>query len=338
MNPAARISVHVVASPSALSTVDVLGSLHSQTTHDFSIVLVESGARESVIPWSIGEGPDVVRLRTFHHLGQSRGHNQAIRLAFSRWGSEDLSCRFLILLSSHVLLSETALEHLARVLQEDDRFDLACPKVLRAYVRTVGDDGERETEASGVIEAAGALMDRSGRWIVRGRGEKDGAGYMQSGEVALPSEHLIMIRASALQKLGRADEWLDPDLSDRQALMDLALRARRGGLKTRYVPDGVIWEIVPHPSRKQGGISSIRRWYSQEARDRRWDERATCLLQIKNARLMEQIRSIHWILLGRIRFLFFTLIDPLSWPRFIHRVILFPRMIRKRYKHRTFSD
>jgi GT2 family glycosyltransferase len=293
MDSAKTCSIHIVTWNSARYLPGLFDSLDRQTSHDFTVTIVDNASSDGT-PDRVVEHPDIVLLKNYRNQGFSRAHNQAIALALSRWESQDLDRRYVLVGSPDMEFDPDCIKELIHFM--DDHSDVAVcgPKLLRAIVTAEGMDGRMEVERTNILDAMGIAITKARRATDRGAGEDDKGQYDNDTRVFGLSGACFMIRASALQKAKVADEWFDGDFFAYKEDVDLAWRLRLMGMEARVVPFAKAWHHRRSPSHGGGWLTA---WFGRRAKSpyiNLYSSRNHAWLLIKNDSPVNLLMHLPW--------------------------------------------
>lgn len=250
MQSAQPVSVHVVTWNAARYLPNLFLSLDAQEHRAFTVTVVDNASADGTVDWLATHRPDVTTLRNFQNKGFSRGHNQAIALALSRWEQADLEARYILISNPDIEFAPDTIRTLVGFMDAHPDIAACCPKLLRAITKyDAADGGIRDVERTTVIDAMGIGITKARRAYDRGAGENDTGQYDQDTRVFGPSGACVLYRASALQNAKMGEEWFDEAFFAYQEDVDLAWRMRLLGMETRVVPQAVAWH---HRAAKSG--------------------------------------------------------------------------------------
>jgi len=279
MNPASRWSIHIASRDHAAMLFEALRSIDGQTVTDKQVICIDQAVASESGRRLLEERPDVIVLRNFRDKGYVRAHNQAVAFALSRWPKEALDDRFVLFLHPDVVLEPSAVEKMQQAFETDESLMIAGPKILKANL-TLDERENREVELTDTIETVGWRLDRQGRIKERGAGEQDRGQYDQGEEDLAPAFACFAMRASALLRAETKGSWLDEDLPERLAIVDLIWRCRWLGMRCKSIPQAVAWH--------QG---------HNDKRQKRMDQILMYLVEIKNeafTNFLRRLWSIAW--------------------------------------------
>lgn len=242
MQAAQPLSIHLVTWNAARYLPNLFLSLDNQTTKAFTVTVVDNNSADGTLEWLTEHRPDVTALRNVQNKGFSRGHNQAIALALSRWEGQDMRARYILVANPDMEFAPDAIEKLVTFMDEHPEIAVCCPKLLRAVMhQDASEGGIRDVERTEIIDAMGIRIHKTRRVVDRGAGERDNGQYDADTRVFGPSGSCALYRASALQSAGINNEWFDEAFFAYQEDIDLAWRMRLMGLETYVVPRAIAW-------------------------------------------------------------------------------------------------
>ncbi len=292
MHPAQRLSVHAVTDQFQAFVPEFLKSLDAQDDRSFQLTLIDNASPDRA---KAVTGDNVTILRNPKRQSWAKAHNQALALAFSRWGNEGLEQRAVCITTTRAVLAPEALGQLMATLDRDAALAIVCPKILASRV-ILADDGEaQEFELGNRIITAGGLMAKGRRPIWRGAGEMDSAAWSGVSEVFFPHPALFIVRASHLKVLAASGPWFDETLDPLAGVIDLAWRLKLLGGRAVCVERAVTWVQSPPQNRTT----------------RRVDGLAAMQAASRSDAMGVRIRHLPWILLERLRLL---LLGGVVWP------------------------
>ncbi len=241
-----RISVNIVGWNSLNYLPALFESLDEQSI-GFRTILVDNASNDGTASWLARERPDVTVLRNMRNQGFARANNQAIALALSRWNQEDFASRYVILCNPDIEMDGGCLEHLVDFMDNNPTYDACMPKLRRAYLRMT-DTEHIKTERSEILDATGLSLTKARRAFDRGAGEPDENQYDAEKNIFGVGGALCCFRASCFKDLAEDGQMYDEDFFAYQEDVDLALRMKRMGQKSSYVPSALAWHHRAAPS------------------------------------------------------------------------------------------
>ncbi len=286
MQEVKKVAVNVVLSDALAYLPNFFASLEAQEPKDFSIIMIDNASEDGAAKWVQDLYADVTVLRNFRNQGFARAANQAVELAWSRWPKENWADRFILMIDPAIELGANCLFHLTQILERDSSLTAVCPKILQTRVKSVAEDGRREVEHTDILYATGLFIDKFRRAVCRGEGERDRGQYEASSEVFGAPAVCGLFRASDLAKAKILNEIFDENLVDSGVDADLAWRARRLGLCTRFLPQALAY------------LQSSPRKLPQENKGRNhfW-------MIVKNDELGNVLLHVPWLLFSLLVFL-----------------------------------
>lgn len=228
-----HVSVHIVLWNDAQYVSGLFASIHAQTFTDYTVRLLDNASSADDVAYVMRHEPHWLASRQTKHMSIGAAHNHLIRLAFDRQKGDDTDHAILIA-NSHTLWDPTMLAELVRVLDEHPDIDCVQPKILRAFSEQ--GDIDADTVQSDILDSTGLVLQSAWRMAERGAGEMDTGQYDAASEIFGASGTLLLVRASAVRAAMIDQEYFDADFGSGGEAEDVALRLRRGGHATRFVP------------------------------------------------------------------------------------------------------
>lgn len=312
MDQAKYIVVNVVGWNSLVYLPQLLASLDAQTLREFTLTVIDNASTDGTTRWLQSSRPDVTVLRNFRNQGFARGHNQAITLAFSRWPEEMLMNRYIVVANPDLEFDPDCLRRMFEAMEADPTIDACGPKLLRARAIAGGDEIERETERTNVIDSTGLVMKRSRRVFDRGAGEEDKGQYDAQTEVFGFSGACVMFRASSLERAKLAGEFFDEDFFAYKEDVDLAWRMKRLGMRAVYVPSAVAWHHRGSPSTQKGIMDAWKLRMAKPAHVNTLSTRNHVWVSWKNDEVFNRLLAAPWIVPYELGKFLAALISPSS--------------------------
>lgn len=264
MDEAKRISVNVVTWNSMAYVPNLLASLAEQETPDFTVTVVDNASTDGTLAWIRESRPDTAVLRNFRNQGFSRAYNQAVSLAFSRWGDAGLDSRYVLIANPDVEFAPNALRQMLAMMDANPGVAACGPMLLRCYMESGSEEDRREVVRTNVIDSAGIQIRKSRRVVDRGAGEENNGQFDLGLDVFGFSGACVMFRASALLAAKLAGEFFDEDMFAYKEDADFAWRMRRLGFEARFAPQAVAWHHRRVPSDPNAGW--LASWTSRRSR------------------------------------------------------------------------
>lgn len=294
MESAKKLVVNIVTWNSARYLPGLFDSLDTQTSHDFTVTLVDNASSDATAAWMADRRADAVLLKNYRNQGFARAHNQAISLAMSRWDAADLDQRYVMVANPDMEFAPACIERLIAFMDEHPEVASCGPKLLRATVTAEGDDGRLESERTEMIDAMGIAMTKARRPLDRGAGEEDKGQFDTDTRVFGLSGACVVLRASALQKVRLGEEWFDEDFFAYQEDVDLAWRLQLQGLEARLVPSAVAWHHRRSPGHAGGWFRAWRMRRAKSPYINFYSTRNHAWLLVKNDHPSNLFRHLFW--------------------------------------------
>lgn len=325
-----HVSVHIVLWNDAQYVSGLFASIHAQTFTDYTVRLLDNASSADDVAYVMRHEPHWLASRQTKHMSIGAAHNHLIRLAFDRQKGDDTDHAILIA-NSHTLWDPAMLAELVRTLDEHPDIDCVQPKILRAFSEQ--GDIDAGTVQSDILDSTGLMLKTAWRMTERGAGEMDTGQYDGSTEIFGASGTIMLVRASAVRAAMIDQEYLDADFGSGGEAEDIALRLRRGGHATRFVPtarthyyQGMFPDVLPPWWRRMFQKRSLSRaLFSPAAVRNAW------WILLKNLPFAELLRSFFVILwhLGS-RTISAFIFDSESRSVLIASITTIPRMLKKR--------
>lgn len=203
-----------------------LEALQNSTFHNFSIIVVDNGGKDSDLDGLESGYPGLTVLRLSENAGYAGGCNEGLRLAVSP---------YVLFLNDDAVLEPDALGYLVAAAERDSQVGALQPKILSLPERR---RGWRVFDYAG---AAGGLIDRLGYPYCLGRSfrkqEEDRGQYDEPREIFWASGVALFARRDVLEKLGGFEAGFFMHMEE----IDLCWRMLLAGYKVRSVPQSVVW-------------------------------------------------------------------------------------------------
>lgn len=214
-----RVLVVVLSFNKKDGVLACLRSLERQTCPGCQILVFDNASTDGSQEAVAIHHPQVDLVRSDTNLGACRGRNAAVAHAPPGHAFD-----YLLFLDDDAETAPESIERLVGALEDDPDAGLACGKT---YVSLDSD----------VLMSAG-IRERLHLGLCgdRGAGEKDDGRFDEDGYVDACGAFAFLIRAAVFEQLGGFDEAFSPyGFED----VDLCLRARALGHRTRYVHEAI---------------------------------------------------------------------------------------------------
>ncbi|MBU1348890.1 glycosyltransferase family 2 protein [Patescibacteria group bacterium] len=331
MEEAKRISVDVVTWNSMAYVPNLLASLHEQDMAGFTVTMVDNASTDGTLAWIQTNHPEVALLRNFRNQGFSRAYNQAISLAFSRWGDAPLESRYVLVANPDIEFAPNALRQMMAVMDAEPDVAVCGPMLLRCYMEAGSDEDRHEVVRTNVIDSTGLQIRKTRRVVDRGAGQEHNGQFDLGTEVFGFSGACVMFRASALLASKLAGELFDEDFFAYKEDVDLAWRMRRLGFKARFVPSAVAWHHRRVPSAPGAGwVRSFTRRRSRSPFVKFLSTRNHGWVILKNDTVGNLLLHLPWWLLYELAKAFACLFSWSSLKGEVASLAGISRMLRKR--------
>ena len=239
MNTVSKIGVVLVNWNGGDLTLACVNSLKRGDVVPWKIVILDNASTDGSAEKLAENHPDVHLIRSDVNRGFTGGNNVAIRYLLDQ-GSD-----FVWVLNNDTVVDEACLRMLLEAMIQDPGLAACSGKILY-------------TNPPDQIWYAGSTWNE---WALtsphRGRGELDKGQYDESEDVHFISGCCMLVRQSVFSAVGLFDEVFFAYCED----VDWCIRARRMGLRLRYIPRAVLWHEVSSSLRKMhknigGGTTS----------------------------------------------------------------------------------
>ncbi len=270
-----QVSVNILTWNDLRYLPDLFKSLQSQTYTDVSIRILDNGSSDGTLEYLQQNHSQWLVARNSRNQGFAPGHNQLMKFALERWGDQDLSDKAVLWANADMIFHPHLIEELVKALKADPELGATQPKLLRAFTDVTLDEGGPRNVMSDVLDTTGLVMLRNWRMEDRGAGEVDRGQYDQKIDLIGPTGTCALLRASALRDTLINGEVFDGDFFAYREDCDFALRLRRAGWRTVFVPTA-----LAHHYRGMYGAAGRNFW--QRLKDRRKQRPFTAAMSTRN--------------------------------------------------------
>ena len=219
-----RVSVIIVTWNALPLLQQCLPSVVATDYSNLEIIVADNASTDGSAEWIEKTFPQVRVVRHPQNWRFCKGNNRAVPYATGD---------YILLLNNDVEVPPDWLDPLVDTFEQDAEIGAAQPKMLQY------DDRSRFEYAG----AAGGFLDRVGYPFTRGRlfdtMEHDHGQYDTPRDIFWASGAALMMRRSALQRVGLLDERFDMHMEE----IDLCWRMQRAGYRIRYVPESEVYHI-----------------------------------------------------------------------------------------------
>ncbi len=219
-----RVSIIIVTWNALPLLQQCLPSVVATEYANLEIIVADNASTDGSAEWIEATFPQVRVVRHPQNWRFCKGNNRAVPYATGD---------YILLLNNDVEVPPDWLDPLVDTFEQDAEIGAAQPKMLQY------DDRDRFEYAGG----AGGFLDRVGYPFTRGRlfdtMERDRGQYDTPRDIFWASGAALMMRRSALQRVGLLDERFDMHMEE----IDLCWRMQRAGYRIRYVPESEVYHI-----------------------------------------------------------------------------------------------
>ncbi|BCL60942.1 glycosyl transferase [Desulfomarina profundi] len=209
-----------------------LSSLEVQTNRNFCVTVVDNGSEDGSLELLENEFPKVRLLRFTENRGFSVAVNRGIRKARASW---------ILLLNNDMEVAPDCLEHLIQGIEKYKKYDFFALKMINFNNRDF-------------LDGAGDAVLRGGVGYRLGTMEKDSDMYRVDRDVFGACGGGALYSRKFFDKVGLFDNVFFAYLED----VDLNLRARRLGMRCRYLSSAMVFHIGSATTGKKVNAFTIR--------------------------------------------------------------------------------
>lgn len=309
---------------------DLFSSFDQQTLRS-TIRIIDNGSTDGSVAFIHARASQSLVARNVKNLGFAGGHNQLFTFSFEHLKDEDLANTGILLVNQDMVLDRTLVEELAKALEADPSLAAVQPKIYRAFRNA---DEVFDGTKSDVLDTTGLVLQRSWRFEDRGAGEIDHGQYDMKRDLIGACGALVMFRASALKEVMTNGEVFDGDFFAYREDCDLALRLKRAGWQTAFIPSAKAWHY-------RGMFGAQKRSWLERLRDRQGRspflaalaQRNQLLMLIKNLPCGEVLRSGPFIVFHEVTRLLYSFFFEKETRKLLLRFIPFALRALKKRKH-----
>ena len=325
-----HVSINILTWNDRRYLPELFASIRSQTHTDFTVRLLDNGSSDGeTVQYILQEEPHWLVARNTKNAGFAGGHNHLVKIALDRYQGDPANHAVLIA-NPDMIWDASVVAELVKTLEEHPEIDAVQPKLLRAYSER--GDAESDTVLSDVLDTTGMTIHKGWRMADRGAGEMDAGQYDNKTDIVAPTGTMFLIRATALREAMIEGEIFDGEFFAYREDCDFALRFRRAGHRSLFVPSA-----RAHHYRGMFGAEKRSLW--KRLTDRKAQRpffaalstRNQLFVLFKNLPVFEMIRSAPWILFhegGRVLYGF--VFEKETRKVLLRAPLLIPSMFRKR--------
>jgi len=258
-----------------------LDSIFAQGFKALNVVVVDNASIDGSPDWIRMNYPRVLLIFLRENRGFSFAFNEGVR------STDD---PFILSLNPDVVLQPDCLDHMVRIMVEQERVGVVAPKLLRA-------------DNPSLIDSTGLFISRSRCPYDRGQGEVDRGQYDHDTEIFGACGAAALYRRSMLEDLAFANEYFDEDFFAYYEDADLAWRAQLSGWRAVFVPFAIGIHV-------RGWGDSLRKQSKRNPIGPRLALRNRYLMSLKNDRLSNFLADLPFLLaseLPRLLYAAFTM-------------------------------
>lgn len=224
INPKPSVAV-VILNWNGVNFLDqFLPSVIKSTYPNLDIYLADNNSSDNSISFTQNHYPNIKIIKIKHNFGYAKGYNVAL---------QNVNSDYLVLLNSDVAVTNTWIEPIIEMMEEDKLIAACQPKILSFNNPT-------HFEYAG---AAGGYIDNFGYAFCKGRFfdvcEKDENQYNKNEEVFWASGAALFIRTQLFKDF----EGFDASFFAHFEEIDLCWRLKKAGFKIMYNAQSVVYHI-----------------------------------------------------------------------------------------------
>lgn len=219
---------------------ELFASFQAQTFKDFTVRALDNGSTDETVAFLQSQYPDVLIARNKKNEGFAPGHNQLMQFTLDHLDPNDVD-PYILIVNSDMILHPELIERLVRALDEHPEISGVQPKLYRAFSEGLPDDVLEETVKSDILDTTGLRLNPSFRMTDRGAGELDRGQYDALVDIVAPTGTMAMYRLSALRSVFLNGAWFDGSFFAYREDCDFALRFKKAGHRSLFVPEAIAW-------------------------------------------------------------------------------------------------
>lgn len=213
--------------------------------YELRIIVVDNGSIDGSMVLIEKRYKDIEILRSKENLGYAGGNNVGIKYAIEN-GAD-----YILILNPDTIVDKNLLVELLKPFGTEEQVGLAGPKIYFAKGYEYHKDRYEEKDLGKVIFYGGGIIDWDNILVShRGVDEVDNGQFDQGCETDFVTGCAMMISKEVINKIGYFDEkyflyWEDSDYCQ---------RAKNGGFKLWYQPNGLVWHMDSGSSKVGGEL------------------------------------------------------------------------------------
>lgn len=191
------------------------------------------------------EFPGVVYLKNSVNLGFADGNNVGIKYALRK------EADYILLLNNDTTVDGNLVMKLFKAAEKDSKIGILAPKIYFAPGYEYHKSRYKADDRGKVIWFAGGIIDWQNVFAShRGVDEVDAGQYDQQQQTDFVSGCAMLVKKEVFDKVGLLDSRYFLYLED----LDFCLRAKSGGFKIVYCPEGKVWHYNAGSSQVGGPL------------------------------------------------------------------------------------
>ncbi len=327
-----HVSVNVLTWNDLKYLPDLFASLEKQTYQDITIRVLDNASTDGTLEYLKAHHSQFLVARNVRNQGFAGGHNQLMRLALERWAGHDPHDLGILLVNADMILDPHLIERLVARLDSEPKLGAAQPKIYKAYAQVPDELGMENNVLSEVLDTTGLVLNKTWRMEDRGAGEIDKGQYDEALDLIGPAGASALLRGSMLVDVAVDGEFFDSDFFTYREDCDAALRLRRAGWQTQFVPSATAYHY-------RGMYGAAKRGLWQRLRDRRGQRPFPAAMSTRNqiCFLIKNLTGTDVLLYGwrivpneLLRIVYGLLFEPETRRALLRSAGLWWRMLRKR--------
>jgi hypothetical protein len=217
-----KISVIILNWNRLNDTLECLGSVKQIDYPNYEILVVDNGSTDGSAEAVARSYPEIGLIKNESNLGYASGNNRGIEKAL------ESGCDYVFLLNNDTTVDKDCLKELIKIAASEPRIGMAGPKIYLYH------DPARVWYAGGEIRFREAIS------VSKGLFKRDHPSYSQPGEVSFITGCAMLVKRSAIEKVGLFDPEYVSYLED----TDWCWRMAQQGFRLVYVPGAKVYHKV----------------------------------------------------------------------------------------------
>lgn len=234
-----RVIFHLLTWNGARYLPSLFESLNAQTA-PWELRIIDNASTDDSVEIIREYAPESLIAVNSRNLGFAEGQNQLLRFTRDKTPREEHQNVVIVFLNQDILLDPQFVAELRAAAEAHPDVGAFAPKLMRAEM--VGEDG-LEFSKTDILDSTGFSLPRTWRIEERGAGEVDHGQHDGAVDIMGAGGALALWRLSTLLDVMIDDEIFDRDFFAYREDCDLAMRALRFGVRSRYVPAARAWHV-----------------------------------------------------------------------------------------------